>query len=240
MQNNTGITPASLIAMLSVIQSPENSENMENFIAASTPGGIEAQEKRGQHLLCKSQRLPKEWQNSKINSIEELKKIGFQFLETGDDIFIDCIFPEGWKLEPTDHDMWSNLIDPKGRKRASIFYKAAFYDRSSHGSLNNAVTYQDQANPENLESIYSDKNIKSEYYNKYRNIDKNSEDTLPLAYVIYLQGKPIWSKIYTYSKKVFDWKNEKDYEGYVVRKEAEKWLKDNYPEWENPTMYWDE
>ena len=225
------MTPAKLSALLP--------GDLENFIAASTPGGIEAQEKRGQQLLCKSQRLPKIWQDRECNSIEELKKLGFQFLETGDDIFVDCIFPEGWKLEPTDHDMWSDLIDPKGRKRADIFYKAAFYDRSSHGGLNNAITYQDRANPENLESIYSDKNIKSEYYNKYKNIDKNSEDTLTLAYVIYLQKKPVWTKLYLYSKKAFDWKDAENYAGYKAGKEAENWLIKNYPEWKNPIMYWD-
>ncbi len=31
--------------------------------------------------------------------------------------------------------MWSDLLDDKGRKRGSIFYKAAFYDRKAHLSL---------------------------------------------------------------------------------------------------------
>ncbi len=43
--------------------------------------------------------------------------------------------PAGWKKISTDHAMWSNLVDDKGRKRASIFYKAAFYDRSAHLQL---------------------------------------------------------------------------------------------------------
>ena len=32
--------------------------------------------------------------------------------------------------------MWSDLVDDKGRKRTSIFYKAAFYDRSAHIGVN--------------------------------------------------------------------------------------------------------
>lgn len=37
--------------------------------------------------------------------------------------------PDGWKKEPTDHDMWSRIVDEKGRERAMVFYKAAFYDQ---------------------------------------------------------------------------------------------------------------
>lgn len=42
------------------------------------------------------------------------------------------VVPDGWKKEGLDHDMWSYLVDDKKRRRASIFYKAAFYDRSAH------------------------------------------------------------------------------------------------------------
>jgi hypothetical protein len=52
--------------------------------------------------------------------------------ETVEDIFIDVELPSGWKIEPTDHSMLSNLVDSKGQVRAKIFYKAAFYDRSAH------------------------------------------------------------------------------------------------------------
>src|SRR6185436_8068032 len=31
----------------------------------------------------------------------------------------------------TDHSMYTDLVDDKGRVRASIFYKAAFYDRKA-------------------------------------------------------------------------------------------------------------
>jgi hypothetical protein len=44
--------------------------------------------------------------------------------------------PEGWHIKATDHSMWSNLVDDKGRNRASIFYKAAFYDREAFLSFN--------------------------------------------------------------------------------------------------------
>ena len=50
-------------------------------------------------------------------------------------MFQEVILPAGWKKVRTDHSMWSKLVDDKGRERASIFYKAAFYDRSAHMNL---------------------------------------------------------------------------------------------------------
>jgi len=115
------VTPASLQAAAD--------GNMENFIAASTPGGIEAQEAEGQKCFVASQTLPKDCPR------EDLEKIGFIFGDDEDDIFISVQFPEGWSKKPTEHSMWSDLIDDKGRGRGGIFYKAAFYDRSANLKL---------------------------------------------------------------------------------------------------------
>jgi hypothetical protein len=48
-----------------------------------------------------------------------------------DPLFRHATLPKGWRKQPTDHAMWSKLVDAQGRERASIFYKAAFYDRSA-------------------------------------------------------------------------------------------------------------
>lgn len=104
--------------------------DLANVVAASTPGGIEAQEAAGQRDAVRSQRLPKD--GTQANSREGWERLGFVFHEDDDDIFVNVTFPPGWRLEATDHSMWSNLLDDKGRKRASMFYKAAFYDRSAH------------------------------------------------------------------------------------------------------------
>jgi hypothetical protein len=50
-------------------------------------------------------------------------------------MFRPATLPEGWRREGSDHAMWSHIVDDQGRKRASIFYKAAFYDRGAHMSL---------------------------------------------------------------------------------------------------------
>ena len=119
-----GMTPAALLALMG--------GDEENFLAASTPGGIERQEKEGQESFVASETLPKDMQGC---SREKLEKIGFVFGDDIDDLFVSVVMPEGWKKEPTDHSMWSKLVDEKGRERASIFYKAAFYDRSAHMSF---------------------------------------------------------------------------------------------------------
>lgn len=100
-------------------------EFIENFMAASTPGGIEKQEAQGQKDFVISTHLPIDCPRQK------LEKLGFEFGEKVDDIFVEVKMPKGWKKLATEHSMWSELIDDKGKVRASIFYKAAFYDRSA-------------------------------------------------------------------------------------------------------------
>lgn len=50
-----------------------------------------------------------------------------------DPIFREATLPEGWKREEGEnpYGYWTHLVDETGRRRASIFYKAAFYDRSA-------------------------------------------------------------------------------------------------------------
>lgn len=57
--------------------------------------------------------------------------MGIVFGDPVDDLFVSVQLPDGWHKEPADHSMWSDLLDDRGRKRASIFYKAAFYDRDA-------------------------------------------------------------------------------------------------------------
>ena len=87
-------------------------------------GGIEAQEKRGQTKFVNAEILPRKMDGNK----HKLEKMGIKFLDNYDELFVNVELPEGWEKKPTDHSMWSDLLDDKGRKRGSIFYKAAFYD----------------------------------------------------------------------------------------------------------------
>lgn len=93
-------------------------------IDLAMPGGIERQEAMGQAAFVGTKSsLPIECPRA------ELEALGFVFGEPIDDLFVSVTFPAGWSKKATDHSMWSDLLDDQGRKRGSIFYKAAFYDR---------------------------------------------------------------------------------------------------------------
>lgn len=114
------IMPAALGALAS--------NDLDNFIVAATPGGIERQEKNGQaDLVSANSRLPKDMGDQSV-----YEKMGIKFLDDADDIFVNVVLPEGWRLEATDHAMHSYVVDHKGRRRIAVFYKAAFYDRSAN------------------------------------------------------------------------------------------------------------
>lgn len=90
-------------------------------------GFIESQESEGQKDLCSSTALPidgaEEW--------ETLQSWGVAKGEKLDNLFCNATLPAGWSLKPSNHSMWSYLHDDRGLKRASVFYKAAFYDRDA-------------------------------------------------------------------------------------------------------------
>lgn len=100
--------------------------DLANAIVASTPGGVERQEAAGQHHLVSSDILPRE---IRATTRDDMAALGFVFGRDVDDVFVECEPPAGWSKVPTDHSMWSRLVDAGGTTQAMIFYKAAFYDR---------------------------------------------------------------------------------------------------------------
>lgn len=105
--------------------------DLENALVAATPGGIVAQEKAGQQQLVKSTMFPKDGNATD----EQLASGGFVLGRDIDDLFREATLPSGWTKTGTGHDMWSDILDEQGNKRGSIFYKAAFYDRSANFTL---------------------------------------------------------------------------------------------------------
>lgn len=94
-----------------------------------TVKGILASEKAGQDTLVNSDILPREIGHMKSDSKAELESLGIQVTGVHDDLFYTVVLPDGWYKTGTDHSMWSELFDENGKQRASMFYKAAFYDR---------------------------------------------------------------------------------------------------------------
>ncbi len=101
---------------------------VEALLGGSSSDAIERQEKRGQEKFVGSETLPKKFNRGKQSDLESL---GVVFGDDFDDLFIFVTLPDGWRKEPTDHSMWSKLVDNEGVEIASIFYKAAFYDRDA-------------------------------------------------------------------------------------------------------------
>jgi hypothetical protein len=110
-------------------------EHIARAALFGTSRSIEMQEAEGQRALLESQaRLPVEsvWGDRHI-AHDVLRGFGVVFGEKqADGLFYEVTLPEGWRIVSGDGPMWSYLLDEKGRQRASIFYKAAFYDRKAH------------------------------------------------------------------------------------------------------------
>ena len=60
---------------------------------------------------------------------EQLAALGFEFPQDGQvsrpRLFRAAKLPEGWKIVPTGHYMYSDLVDPQGRKRGQIGVKTS-------------------------------------------------------------------------------------------------------------------
>ena len=113
-------------------------EALFNQMLGRRPGqDIEDMEARGQRELCESASLPtdfNEYGDRAGRGRAALEAAGVRFLGEveGDSLFQRVELPAGWTIKPTEHSMWSELLDDQGRKRAAVFYKAAFYDRKAH------------------------------------------------------------------------------------------------------------
>lgn len=211
------ITMAALVAMLE--------GDIENAIIASTPGGIEAQEARGQQDFVTSETLPckpASYHESEESMRQKLESLGIEFVEQVDDLFWYVHLPKGWTKKPTDHSMWSHLLDEKERKRASIFYKAAFYDRSAHISLDRRYSYR-------VEPVvgYDDPEYrKSEWQSVVTDCDKiiwTSEEKLRVEPPY--EPRDEWLK----------WHDDKR----ALEQMGREYIDAHFPEWENPMAYWD-
>lgn len=129
-------TPAALTAALN--------GDFANALIASTPGGIEAQEAAGQASMVAACHLPRRVTGflggTTIDFVAQ--RLGITLGAIVDDLFIAANLPDGWKMVPTAHSMHSDLVDDKGRRRAGIFYKAAFYDRNADMRLDCRYSYR--------------------------------------------------------------------------------------------------
>lgn len=201
MDKKLRMTPAALSAALS--------GDLENFLTAATPGGIEAQEKAGQSTFVASTTLPRKMLHGTTR--DQLEALGVVFGQDVDDLFIQVQLPTGWRKEATDHNMWSELVDDKGRARAAIFFKAAFYDRDAHISLNSFLRIG----------------------REYRDADGNEAMRRPETVRIFVQDTEGVIKFDTGSVAYGDYRAENRAEDT-----CRAWLEEHYPDWQSPLAYW--
>lgn len=206
------ITPAVLRALVE--------DDIENAVIAATPGGIEAQEARGQREFVSNETLPIECMFCDRDMFEAM---GIVYGKPIDDLFVTVQLPIGWKKEPTPHSMWSNLLDGQGRARARIFYKAAFYDRRAE--IQPVRRYSYGSRPLN-------------------GWDAPTEDRDPYIGIVTDQEQVIWRTERELARPASDWDREqvlafyRGKEGLVA--EAKEWLEGNYPDYNDPLAYWDD
>lgn len=190
----------------------KKTSDVENLLTAMMPGGIEAQEARGQKEFVRSTVLPKRFNYC---SREQFESMGIVFADDDDDddLFINCLLPAGWKKEPTGHSMWSNLVDDKGRKRASIFYKAAFYDRDA------------------FIGITSRFNVQMAFYDSDGNTAEGRPATLGFI------ATDCGEEVFCSGKMGYEEHDEEKQN--QLKQTCVDWLKERYPNWEDPLTYWE-
>jgi hypothetical protein len=169
------------------------------------------QEAAGQFEVCVSDVLPVRGVDSVRKMIEDAGGHVGEAV-SGDDLFVHVTVPRGWKKQASDHSMWSYLLDANGCKRAEIFYKAAFYDRSAHVSACHRFgmdLYSNEVTPEGslTASICDARGLVSHAVNGV--VDPLDDER---------------SKVYRLRDRVAE--------------ELRLWLNENYPLWEDSSAYW--
>lgn len=198
---------------------PRNTANFDGLVEVAMHGpqsskgsgdAILRQEADGQRSFTTSDTLPT---NMSENDRRVLEQAGVVFGSqvSGDEMFTYVTLPTGWKKVATSHSMWSDLVDDKGRKRASMFYKAAFYDRSAH--LTTCRRFD-------------------------AGIDYDRSDTdVIVKFVFDGDAKVFTTKEYPYTGEPYSddyWLQDR-----AATDEVNAWLKEHFPNWEDASAYWD-
>ena len=188
---------------------------------------IENQEKRGQQMVVEYCRLPKATNHCsnirpKRDDFEftkaQYEKMGIKIIDEYDDLFWNVQLPDGWKIEATTYPLWNDLIDDKGRVRATFFYKATFYDRDAFINFNTRYT------------AYID------YTDDYPEID---DEGWPKSHII---GRVKDCKEIIYSTAVKDSFGDYHMQDKVreaVGEELENYMAEHYPDYKDVNAYWD-
>lgn len=158
--------------------------------------------------------------NNKIEFVkQQYERMGIKIIKQDDNLFYSVELPEGWNTKSTDHHMWNNLFDNKGRRRADFFYKAAFYDRDAFINFNCRYGF----------TILPFDNYES-------NASYEERKFKPWKLFLTDNGKRIKEL-----KEIIPTTDEEYYRvDEVLGKIGRAYLEDNYPNWQDINAYWDE
>jgi len=226
---------------------------IEGLLLHASTGGymnmsnaIEASEARGQREMVRSESLPTQLMHGLTETM--LEAMGIQLGEpfADDSIFRPATLPEGWKKVPTDHPMWSSVLDTRGRLRLRVFYKAAFYDRQAQVIAENRFSVRTGACFRTQQPGYDRSNDPHEYGDAPGDddcvvLDFGADDGVPVEmFRAKVRNRP--TKPRACDEKTPE--QETAWQAYwaaenKAQKAARAWLNEHYPRWEDPSAYWD-
>jgi len=157
--------------------------------------------------------------NNAVYTRNQYSKMGINIVEDYDDLFYTVQLPVGWEIKPTEHNMWNDVFDNKGRKRMNYFYKGAFYDRSAFVNFNTRYT------------------VGVVPFDEYESDASYEERSV----------KPWYGVVYDCSNEIFRTTGEVSPDGSVKvwdiqdnqKKLALEFVNKKYPHWEDINSYWD-
>lgn len=182
---------------------------MRGLSTGSSSDAILGQEAAGQQSFVNSDTLPTQMSREDRETLEAAGVVFGDVVE-GDGLFQYVQLPVGWKKSSTGHSMHNDLLDDKGRKRAGIFYKAAFYDRRA--DLHCVRRFGVSIDYDKLDSGIAEATVTD-------------------------GGKEIFRSSSVEFEAEGDYELRREAQDKAVG-EAKQWLDEHYPEWESTASYW--
>lgn len=183
------------------------------------------EERGGRQIAAQTSRLPTQGLDRDRAAFEAMGiKIGAVCED--DKLFTRVEMPEGFKIV-SNSSLWSKLVDAQGRERASMFYKAAFYDRDAFISACLRFTIGSEFPPH--PDVAGEADIRRCRKHVVDRADvKHEHGDDPASFNLRERGSVLFSGPWV--------------EGYnkPEEKQAEQWLDEHRPDWKNPAAYWDE
>lgn len=145
------------------------------------------------------------------------ESMGISIVGDYSDLLYSVHLPDGWEIK-SNGMYWSDVIDDKGRKRMSFFYKGGLYDRDAFVNFNRRYNYEiSPFDKYETDAGYQERKFK------------------PWSLVITDGGNHI--------KKLDEITPTTDKEYFALddnlRKQALDYLDKEYPDWRDIKAYWD-